>query len=160
MAGNDPPPPPPDLFTTPIRANLSPTKAESACKALEEARVKEQREREKFRLKKQTATELFEYHQRKWQKRLADEMPAHTLNFDTPRQIQIADPLAAGTSQPATAPCATTRPTAGVTAVGAPQPPPNANPPPGQQRIFLATREVDENNLSLCTTPMDNIIAP
>jgi hypothetical protein len=62
MAGNDPPPPPPDLFTTPIRANLSSTKAESACKALEEAMVKEQRERENFCLKKQTATKLSEYH--------------------------------------------------------------------------------------------------
>jgi hypothetical protein len=85
MAGNNPPPL--DPFTTPIRADLSPTEDEAAHKALEEARVKAQQEREKFRLEKQTTTKLSEYHQRKWQKRLADEMPAHALKFDTQRQI-------------------------------------------------------------------------
>jgi hypothetical protein len=107
----------------------------------------------------QTATKLSAYHQRKWPKSLADEMLTCTLNFNTPRQVHIADPLAAGTSEPATAPGATTRRTAGATAAGAPEPPPNANPPPAQPRIFLATREVDENNMTLYTMPMDNIIA-
>jgi hypothetical protein len=132
MAGSDRPSPPPDPFTTPICADLLPTKAEAARKSLEVARVKEQGEREKFHLEKQTATELSEFHQRKWRKRLAHKMPAHTLNFDTPRQVQITDPLAAGTSKLAMAPGATTRPTSGATAAGAPQPPPNANPPLGQ----------------------------
>jgi hypothetical protein len=85
MANNDPPPL--DPFTTAIRADLSPTEDVAARKALEEARVKAQQEREKFCLKKQTTTKLSEYHQRKWQKRLADEMPARALNFDTQRQI-------------------------------------------------------------------------
>jgi hypothetical protein len=44
MAGNDPPPPPPDPFSTPICADLTQIEAGAARKALEEARVKEQRE--------------------------------------------------------------------------------------------------------------------
>jgi hypothetical protein len=159
MAGSDPPPPPPDPFSTQIHTDLPVLEVEASRKTLEEARVKEQREQEKFRLEKQTATELSEYHQRKWKKRLEDEMPACTLNFDTPCQVQISDPLEDGSSQPATAPGATTRPIAGATAAGASQPPPNANPTLGQPRIFLATREVTENNMLQETTPMDNIIA-
>jgi hypothetical protein len=50
MAGSDPPLPPLDPFSTPIHADLPPVEVEAARKALEEARVKEQREREKFRL--------------------------------------------------------------------------------------------------------------
>jgi hypothetical protein len=80
-------PPPSDLFCTLIRVDAPTTEIEAAHKALEEARVKELRECEKFRLEKQTATEISEYHQRRWQKKLAANMPNHTLNFDTPRQV-------------------------------------------------------------------------
>jgi hypothetical protein len=44
MASNDPPPPPPDPFSTPIHADLTQIEVGAARKALEEARVKEQRE--------------------------------------------------------------------------------------------------------------------
>jgi hypothetical protein len=57
----------------------------TARKALEEARAKELREREKFHPEKKTATEISEYHQQKWQRKLASEMPICTLNFNTSR---------------------------------------------------------------------------
>jgi hypothetical protein len=157
MAGGDPPPL--DPFYTPIRADVPATDIETARKALEEARAKELREREKFHLEKKTATEISEYHQQKWQRKLATKVPIRTLNFDTPRQVQVADPLAPRSSHPFTAVDAATRPSAGATAVGAPQPLPNVNLPQGQPRIFLATREVDDNNLLVYTTLMDNIVA-
>jgi hypothetical protein len=108
------------------------TKIETSCKALEEAKAKELREHEIFCLKKKSATEISKYHQQKWQMKLATEVPISTLNFDTPRQVQVADPLAPRSSHLITAANAATRPTAGVTAAGAPQPPPNVNPPQGQ----------------------------
>jgi hypothetical protein len=74
MTGNGPPPPP-DPYSTPVRTNLPALEVEAARKALEVARVKEKRER-KIRLKKQTSTELSEYHQWKWQKKPANKMPA------------------------------------------------------------------------------------
>jgi hypothetical protein len=108
------------------------TKIETSCKALEEARAKELWEHEKFHLKKKTATEISKYHQQKWQMKLVTEVPIRTLNFDTPRQVQVIDPLAPGSSHLVTAANAATRPTAGVTTAGAPQPPPNVNPTQGQ----------------------------
>jgi hypothetical protein len=56
-------------------ADLPALEVEAARKALEVARVKEKQER-KIRLEKQTATELSEYHQWKWQKRPANKMSA------------------------------------------------------------------------------------
>jgi hypothetical protein len=78
-------PPPPDLFCTPICVDALATEIEAAHKALEEARAKELREYNFFCLEKQTATEISEYHQWRWQKKLAANMPNHTLNFDTPQ---------------------------------------------------------------------------
>jgi hypothetical protein len=75
MTGNGPPPPL-DPFSTPVCADQPALVVEAARKALEVARVKEKQER-KIRLEKQTATELSEYHQWKWQKRPANKMPAH-----------------------------------------------------------------------------------
>jgi hypothetical protein len=61
MAGGDPPPL--DPFCTPIHADALPTEVESACKALEEARVREQQEREIFCLEKKITTEISEHQQ-------------------------------------------------------------------------------------------------
>jgi hypothetical protein len=81
MADSDPPPP--DPFCTPIRTDAPAMEIETARKAMEEARAKEQWERKKIRLEKKTTTKISEYHQRRWQKKLATDMPTHTLNFNT-----------------------------------------------------------------------------
>jgi hypothetical protein len=142
----------PDPFTTPILQDAPAAEIEAQRKALDDARIKEATDHEKFYLEQHTMNLLTQYHQRRMQSRMAAGLPTCTLTFNDKtdlahtRDLQICNTGMPGGSR-AGAPgtnCMTT----GVTSVGAP-PSPDRNPPQGQLCIVMSAPEVNENGLPL-----------
>src|SRR4051812_17385153 len=136
-----------DPFSTPLANNATAAEIEARRQELDEAR-KELAERNRFRLKRESAAHVSRYRDRRAQQRRMEDLDiTRNLNFDNAGDPTRPPP--GGTAAPG-----------GQTHVGGRENGPPPQPPPNQERPAPPEPVVDPiTNLPLYSTPMDNFLA-